>query len=169
VSEWLRVPAPARFLVGATICSTFVPALGAVPLGVDEELVTVALIFVLFDGGMHIGWRRFRSAAVAVTWLGVVGTIATAGGVALAAHGLFGFSWESSPLIGAALAPTDPAVVFSVLGRREITGRTGVILEGESGATDPVGIALMIALLGATDSSSTGSAVVDGLVEFARS
>ncbi|WP_395725385.1 potassium/proton antiporter [Nakamurella sp.] len=168
LSEWLRVPAPALFLVGAAVCTTFVPTLGAVPLGVDEELVTVALIFILFDGGMHIGWRRFRSAAVAVTWLGVVGTIVTAGGLALAAHGLFGFGWESSLLIGAALAPTDPAVVFSVLGRREITGRSGVILEGESGANDPVGIALMIALLGATGSSSTGSAVVDGLVEFAR-
>jgi cell volume regulation protein A len=135
---------------------------------VDEELVTVALIFILFDGGMHIGWRRFRSAAVAVTWLGVVGTIVTAGGVALAAHLLFGLAWESSLLIGAALAPTDPAVVFSVLGRREITGRSGVILEGESGANDPVGIALMIALLGAVDSSATGSAVTAGLVEFSR-
>lgn len=168
ISEWLRVPAPALFLIGATIGATIVPALGSVPLGVDEELVTVALIFILFDGGMHIGWRRFRSAAVAVTWLGVVGTIVTAGGVALAAHLLFGFGWESSLLIGAALAPTDPAVVFSVLGRREITGRSGVILEGESGANDPVGIALMIALLGAADSAATGSAVTDGLVEFAR-
>jgi cell volume regulation protein A len=168
VSDWLRVPAPALFLIAATIGATIVPALGSVPLGVDEELVTVALIFILFDGGMHIGWRRFRSAAVAVTWLGVVGTIVTAGGVTLAAHLLFGFGWESSLLIGTALAPTDPAVVFSVLGRREITGRSGVILEGESGANDPVGIALMIALLGAAGSSGTGSAVTDGLVEFAR-
>ena len=52
-------------------------------------------------------------------------------------------------LLGTALAPTDPAVVFSVLGRREIAGRTGTLLEGESGANDPVGIALMVALLAA--------------------
>ncbi|HET7044607.1 MAG TPA: cation:proton antiporter, partial [Gaiellaceae bacterium] len=46
-----------------------------------------------------------------------------------------------------AIAPTDPAVMFSVLGDREIAGRTGTILEGESGANDPVGIALMIGMV----------------------
>src|SRR6266545_3167526 len=50
-------------------------------------------------------------------------------------------------LIGAAIAPTDPAVMFSVLGRREVSGRTGTILEAESGANDPVGIALMIGMI----------------------
>lgn len=45
-------------------------------------------------------------------------------------------------LLGAALAPTDPAVVFSVKGRREVAGHGGALLEGESGSNDPVGIAL---------------------------
>ena len=40
-------------------------------------------------------------------------------------------------------------MVFSVLGRREVTGRSGTLLEGESGANDPVGIALMVSLLAA--------------------
>ena len=55
--------------------------------------------------------------------------------------------WHAALLVGTALAPTDPAVVFSVLGSREIAGRSGVLLEGEAGANDPVGIALLIALL----------------------
>jgi cell volume regulation protein A len=50
-------------------------------------------------------------------------------------------------MLGAALAPTDPAVMFSVLGKREVGGRAGTILEGESGVNDPVGIALMIGML----------------------
>ena len=37
--------------------------------------------------------------------------------------------------------------MFSVLGDREIGGRTGTILQGESGANDPVGIALMIGMI----------------------
>jgi cell volume regulation protein A len=37
--------------------------------------------------------------------------------------------------------------MFSVLGDREVGGRTGTILEGESGANDPVGIALMIGMI----------------------
>jgi cell volume regulation protein A len=67
--------------------------------------------------------------------------------MAVAARYLFEFDWTTAGLLGAALAPTDPAVMFSVLGRREVGGRTGTILEGESGANDPVGIALMIGLL----------------------
>ena len=107
----------------------------------------VALIAILFDGGMQVGWARFRSAWVPVTMLGTVGTFATAGLMAVAAHVLFGFGWTTAGILGAALAPTDPAVMFSVLGKREIGGRTGTILEGESGANDPVGIALMIGML----------------------
>src|SRR5206468_2511632 len=86
---------------------------------------------------------------------------------ALAARVLFGFDWTTALLIGTALAPTDPAVVFSVLGRREIAGRSGTILEGESGANDPVGIALMVALLAATSGSGGGGAVLTVVEEFA--
>ena len=36
-----------------------------------------------------------------------------------------------------------------MLGHREVAGRSGDVVEGESGANDPVGIALMVALLAA--------------------
>ena len=67
--------------------------------------------------------------------------------LAASAHWLLGLDWTLAGLIGAALAPTDPAVTFSVFGNREIRGRSGTILEGESGANDPVGIALMIGMI----------------------
>jgi len=165
LSERIRVPAPALFLIAAAVAAHFFPFLGSVPLRVDERIVTVALIYILFDGGMHIGWKRFRTVAGAVTWIGVAGTAVTAAGTALVAHLLFGFEWRTSLLIGAALSPTDPAVVFSVLGKREISGRSGTILEGESGANDPVGIALMVSLLSATGTGM--NAVLGGVGEFA--
>jgi cell volume regulation protein A len=51
-------------------------------------------------------------------------------------------------------------VVFSVLGQRQIRGRSGTILEGESGANDPVGIALMGSLLAAGALSWQGAGQV---------
>src|SRR5919199_1998159 len=96
---------------------------------------------------MRVGWRRLRLAALPVASLGILGTFATATVLAVAAHALFGFAWTTAGILGAALAPTDPAVMFSVLGNREVAGRSGTILEGESGANDPVGIALMIGML----------------------
>jgi potassium/hydrogen antiporter len=164
LSAIIRVPAPALFLVVAAIAAKLFPSLGSLSGGTDISIVTVALVFILFDGGMHIGWRRFRASLGAVTWLGIAGTLVTAAALAAAAHLLFGIDLRLALLLGAALSPTDPAIVFSVLGRREIGGRTGTILEGESGANDPVGIALMLTLLAVTG-TGTG-AVLGGLAQF---
>src|SRR4051794_40379804 len=163
----MRVPAPALFLIGAALASDIFPKLGSMRVQTVQNVVTAALIMILFDGGMGIGWRRLRPNAAAVLGIGVVGTVVTAAGIALFAHGVLGFGWQVALLLGTALSPTDPAVVFSVLGRREIVGRSGVLLEGEAGANDPVGIALMAALVG-TAGLSGGDAVVHGLVEFGR-
>ncbi len=166
LSTRILVPAPAIFLIGAAIASDLVPGLANISVLTVQHAVTIALIPILFDGGMSIGRRRFRAAAGAITWLGVVGTLVTTGAVALLAHVIFDFGLLPALLLGAALAPTDPAVVFSVLGRREVTGRSGLILEGESGANDPVGIAIMVSLLAAQGSTGWG-AVGHGVLEFA--
>jgi len=159
LSAWIRVPAPALFLVAAAAVAYVATPLTALPVVIVQRVVTVALIIILFDGGMGLGWRRFRAGAVPIALLGVVGTVLTTAAIALFAGTLLGFPWRAAVLLGAALAPTDPAVVFSVLGRREISGRSGVILEGESGVNDPVGIAVMISLLAATGAGR-------GLLEF---
>jgi cell volume regulation protein A len=150
----LRVPAPALFLAAAAAAAATLPGLGAPPERTVERIVTVALVYILFDGGMHIGWRRFRAAAAPIVVVGVAGTFLTTAAVAAVAHFGFGFSWYVALLVGTAIAPTDPAVVFSVLGQREIAGRSSTILEGESGANDPVGIALLVSLLAAGSLSS---------------
>jgi potassium/hydrogen antiporter len=142
LSDRFPIPAPAVFLIVAAIAPIKVPDIQTV-----ERIGVVALIVILFDGGMHIGWRRFRRAAVPIASLGILGTLFTAGVMAVCAHYFVGFDWTTAGILGAALAPTDPAVMFSILGDKEIGGRTGTILEGESGVNDPVGIALMIGML----------------------
>ncbi len=146
VSERFSIPAAAPFLLAASLVASIFPSLDVSTKTVGR-VASVALIVILFDGGTAIGWRRFRVAATPIVTLGVLGTFATAGGIALVAHWALGLSWIVSGLLGAAVAPTDPAVMFSVLGDREIAGKTGTILLGESGANDPVGIALMIGMI----------------------
>ncbi len=156
ISERIRVPAPAIFLLGAAVASDLAPSLATLSTHVVQRIVSVALAVILFDGGMQIGWRQLRGAAGAVLWMGVAGTLVTATALTGLTH-LLGFGWREAMLVGTALSPTDPAVVFSVLGRREVSGRTGTILAGESGANDPVGIALMAALLAAGGSGGLGA------------
>jgi cell volume regulation protein A len=165
LGSWVPIPGPALFLIAASLCADAFPALGGLSVQTDQRIVTVAVVVILFDGGMRIGLDRFRPVAGPVLWLGVAGTVVTAGGLALAAHAWFGFDWRPALLLGTALAPTDPATVFSVLGRREVGGRSGILLLGESGANDPVGIALMVSILGA--SGGGAAAVGHGLLVFA--
>jgi potassium/hydrogen antiporter len=166
LTERIPIPGPAIFLGAAAIASDVWTELGAALSIRDVERIgVVALVVILFDGGMQVGWKRFRASAWPITVLGVLGTFATAGLIAVFAHALFGFDWTTAGIVGAALAPTDPAVMFSVLGNREVAGRTATILEGESGANDPVGIALMIGMLElATEENAGFSTVVS---EFA--
>ncbi len=164
LSERLKVPTPLLLLVASAIAANAINSLHA-PSETDvENLVTIALICVLFDGGMNIGWPRFRAAAAPIAVVGVLGTFVTVAGAAVLAYYAFNLSWYAAVLLGTAVAPTDPAVVFSVLGRKEIEGRSGTILEGESGANDPVGIALMASLL--AGGSLSGHALEHVLGEF---
>lgn len=163
IGSRLRIPAPAIFLLGASAASDLFPALAGLPIVAVEQIVSVALVLILFDGGMGIGLRKLRKAVGPIVLVGVVGTVLSAVAVALLAHWLFGLGWTVALLLGTALAPTDPAVVFSVLGNREVRGRAGVIIEGESGANDPVGIALLVSLIGvggALDLAGVGDVAV---------
>jgi cell volume regulation protein A len=165
LSEWSHVPTAAFFLLAAAVASDAWPALAdALSIRDVERIAVVALIVILFDGGMRVGWRRFRESAVPIISLGLLGTFATAALMMLAARYVLDFSWETAALLGAALAPTDPAVMFSVFGRNEVAGRTGTILEGESGANDPVGIALMLAAVSLAEANPTS--VGDAIGEF---
>jgi potassium/hydrogen antiporter len=148
LTERFPVPAPALFLLVAAVASDVFPRLAnAISIHNVERIGVVALVVILFDGGMQVGWRRFRGAALPIVSLGTLGTFATGAVMAVFAHELFNFDWTIAGVLGAALAPTDPAVMFSVLGSREVGGRTKTILEGESGANDPVGIALMVGMI----------------------
>lgn len=166
VADRVSLPNGAIFLVATGLLAASIdPVRDALSIEVVERIAVLALVVILFDGGLHIGLARFRRSAAPILALGVVGTFATAGLIALAAHYVLEFSWIAAGLIGAAIAPTDPAVTFSVLGGREIRGRAGTILEGEAGTNDPVGIALMIGMIElATGDSGSFSIVIE---EFA--
>jgi cell volume regulation protein A len=148
----LPLPGAAFFLLAAAGISNLVPQVrDEVAVEKVERLAVAALIVILFDGGMKVGWRRFRVSALPVSVLGILATAVTAVLVALIARYALGFGWLLAGIIGGALAPTDPAVMFSVLRGRQLGGRAATALEGESGINDPVSIAIVVGLLDYAD------------------
>ncbi|MBA2295041.1 MAG: cation:proton antiporter [Actinobacteria bacterium] len=169
VAGRLAIPTAGLLLVVAAVASDLVDRLATILSFEDvQRIATLALVVILFEGGSEIGLRRFRRAALPIVTLGVLGTFGTAALVAVAAHLVLDLSWIVSGLIGAALAPTDPAVTFSVLAGKDVRGRSGTVLEGESGFNDPVGIALMVGMveLATTDGGSFSIVVSEFLLEM---
>lgn len=166
ITEWLSVPAPALFLAAAAAAARLFSGLDVPSERTVQRVVTVALALILFDGGLQLRWSRFRHTALPIVGVGVVGTFLTAAAVGVLAHLIMGLSWYLCLLLGTAVAPTDPAVVFSVLGKREIQGRSATLLEGEAGANDPVGIAVLASLISAGGLS--GHAIAHAVEVFAE-
>ena len=114
------MPSPAAFLaVGIAAGLLGVAPTGELPIVTLEQVGAVALFVILFQGGLGTGFGAARAAARPILALGLFGTVATAGGLALAAHYLLGLDWSIALLVAVALAPTDPAAVYAVLTRAE--------------------------------------------------
>jgi potassium/hydrogen antiporter len=114
----------------------------------DAELArtlgTIALVLILFEGGLTAGWSEIRPVLGTAASLATVGTAITAVAAGLAAHWIFDLSVLEGMLIGAAVAATDSAAIFAVLRRSTLEKRLARSLEGESGMNDPVALLLVI-------------------------
>lgn len=110
------------------------------------EVGLLALAVILFSGGLDTRYRMFRASLLPSALLSTVGVALTMLVVALFSWWLTPLSLTEGLLLGAVLAPTDAAAVFSVLKGRGLPARLRGVLEAESGTNDPVGIYLTIAL-----------------------
>lgn len=108
---------------------------------------TVALVLILFDGGLNTSRDLVRRAWGPAFVLASIGVIGTAAVVALGAS-LFGFSWSEAFLLGAIVSSTDAAAIFSILrgGNTQLRRRIAATLELESGLNDPVAVIFTIVL-----------------------
>jgi cell volume regulation protein A len=114
-----------------------------------EILGLAALLLILAEGGLTTNWGHARPAMGAAFSLATIGVAVSAAVTAGCAHWLLGFSWHAAFLLGAVLAPTDAAAVFSVLRRLPLPPLLSGVLEGESGLNDPSSV-LAVTLLSAT-------------------
>jgi potassium/hydrogen antiporter len=147
VSRRLGVPGLLIFLVLGMLAGS--EGIGGIPFddyALAFRLGTIALVLILFDGGLNTAPAALRTAGGRALGLATVGVVLTAAGVAGTAH-LLGFSWPVALVIGSVVSSTDAAAVFSVLrgsGMR-LEARTAATLEVESGLNDPVAVLLTIA------------------------
>lgn len=114
-----------------------------------QSVGVVALVFILFSGGLDTRWQNVRPALKEGLLLSTIGVAITALCVAALMHIFFDFSWEGGILLGATMASTDAAAVFSVLRGKDIKlkGKLTPILELESGSNDPMAVFLSLGMI----------------------
>ncbi|WP_102127748.1 potassium/proton antiporter [Deinococcus planocerae] len=133
-----------------------------------QALGTVALCFILFQGGLDTNWRLVRPVVRRGLSLATLGVLLTAGVMAVFAHFALGFSWLGAWLLGAIVSSTDASAVFSVLKERNLglKGDIDPLLEFESGVNDPMAVFLTVGIIELI--SHPGSGILDIVPLFLR-
>jgi potassium/hydrogen antiporter len=172
-------------LLGAGLAARFVASL----LGVPEMLVLVAigvplgavvdvpldsigaqLLFtlgvsmILFYGGLNLSLPVLRRVWVSLGLLVVPGVVLTAVVTGAAAYAVFDLSWTAALLLGAVLAPTDPAILIPLFIGSRLREKVAQTVVAESAFNDPTGAALALAFAGVL---VNGGGVLEPLGEFA--
>lgn len=147
LSTRLGVPVLVLFLlVGMVAGSEGVGGLEFENYALAHAIGTMALVMILFDGGLGTSL-----AAIRVSWqpsllLATFGVLMTAIITGLAAAWILGISPLEGLLLGSIVSSTDAAAVFSILrwGGISLPKRIAAVLEVESASNDPMAIFLTI-------------------------
>ncbi|MGZ3683216.1 MAG: potassium/proton antiporter [Bdellovibrionota bacterium] len=115
-----------------------------------QALGTVALIFILFAGGMDTKVEDVKPVVGPALVLSTVGVVVSTLLIGSFARLYLGFSFVEGCLLGATISSTDVAAVFSVLRSKAVSLKSGIapLLELESALNDPMAVFLGVALLG---------------------
>ncbi|MCM3663132.1 potassium/proton antiporter [Mesobacillus subterraneus] len=147
-STKLGVPSLILFiLVGMVMGSDVLGIIYFDNAALTQMIGVIALVIILFEGGLQTNWNDVRPVIVPSLSLATVGVLLTSGIVAVAAKMILGLDWLESVLFGAIVGSTDAAAVFAVLKGHNISPKLGSTLEAESGSNDPMAVFLTVAMI----------------------
>jgi cell volume regulation protein A len=107
-----------------------------------KQLADLALVFVLFIGGFGTKRENLKLVMAPALTLATLGVIITAAVTGLALWLFLHYEITYALLLGAIIASTDAAAVFSILRTRSIKPKLAAITEVESATNDPMAILL---------------------------
>ena len=128
-------------------------ALGPTGLGIVQPrelggglpvIVSLAIALILFEGGLTLDMREYRSVSAAIQRLLTVGVLTTWLVTATAIKLIFSMPWTICLLAGSLVVVTGPTVIGPLLKRVKVNSRMHGILHWEGVMVDLLGVFLAI-------------------------
>ncbi len=101
--------------------------------------VSLAISIILFEGGLTLKRSEIRNVGPVITKLITLGSVVTFFGAGLAAHYIFGLSWQISFLFSALIIVTGPTVITPILRNIPLKKDVSTVLKWEGILIDPIG------------------------------
>jgi potassium/hydrogen antiporter len=151
IADFLRLPRMVLLLGAGVLLGPFgldILDFGLGSLGV-QLLLTLGVSFILFHGGLGLSMRVLSRVGIGLAALAVPGVLVAAVITGVVASAAFDVPFEVGLLIGAVLAPTDPAILIPLFERLRLREKIGQTVIAESAVNDVVGAVLALAVAGA--------------------
>lgn len=166
VADTLHAPRMLFLLLAGALLGPSVSDAIDVPLDSmgSQILLTLGVSFILFHGGLQLSTRILSQVAIGLGLLAVPGVVITALVAGSVAALVFDVPFSTGLLIGAVLAPTDPAILiplFARIGLRQKIEQTAI---AESALNDATGAVLALVFAGVVLSGD--ASVAEPAIDF---
>jgi cell volume regulation protein A len=143
----LRVPRMLLLLGAGALLGPSVADAIDIPLdSIGAELIlTLGVAFILFHGGLQLSTQVLERVAIGLSLLAIPGMVVTALIAGTVAAFVFDVPFSMGLLIGAVVAPTDPAILVPLFERLRLRPKIPQTVVAESAVNDPAAAILALA------------------------
>lgn len=164
IARRLRMPDIVLFLVAGIVLGPEVA--GVLDIPATTELSWIIIIFtasyILFDGGATLHLKVLGKVWISLAIIVTIGVLITVFVTGFAAHWVIGVPVTVGLLLGAAMAPTDPATLVPVFKQVRVRPKVAQFVVSESAFNDPMGAIITFVFLALVTTGATSGHIAIG-------
>lgn len=122
----------------------------------SQIIASLALVVILFNGGLDLKFSAVLSSAPRALVLVIVGIVASTAGVTFLAYNLLGWDLMHSLLLGAIVSGTSPSIVMPLVKRARTSEKVASVLNLESAFDGALVIVIALVVLQVITGGQTG-------------
>lgn len=130
--------------------------------------VSLAISIILFEGGLTLKISEVSNVGPVITKLITLGTVITFFGAGVAAHFIFGLSWEMSFLFSALVIVTGPTVITPILRNIPLKKDVSAVLKWEGILIDPIGALVAVLVFEFISVGEGHTYTTQALIDFGK-